>query len=137
MGINYAVSDLGDADGLAGEPIDQRALDLAEALEMFVGLTHDAGANFTVQITLVDETKVVVYYTHYLGLVPSSNPERLYNSSNYGFFYAFEKDPEDHLDTFDQFLFTVGCIVKAAPWICTERVLRRIVAGDDAGQPAA
>lgn len=139
MGINYAVSNLGDSDGLAGEPIDQRTLDLSEALNMFVELTHDMGANISVNIIRVDESRVIVYYTYYIGTVPASNPGRWPNNDDYGYFYVFEKDPEpdDILGTFDKFLFAVACIVKAVPWICTQQVLQRVVAGDRlAYQPA-
>ncbi len=137
MGINYAVSNHGDADGLAGEPIDQRNLDLSEALNMFVELTHDMGANFVVNIIRVDELRVIVYYTYYLGAVPASNPERLHDSSDFGFLYMFEKDPEDNLDTFDKFVFAVSCVVKEVPWICCQQVLRRVVGNDTlAYQPA-
>lgn len=137
MGINYAVSNFGDADGLAGETIDQRTLDLSEALEMLINLTHDMGANISVEITHVDETKVVIYYTYYIGAVPASGPGRWPNSNDYGYYYLFEKNPHDDLDTFDKFVFAVTCVVKTVPWICSQRVLRRVIAGDKlAYQPA-
>ncbi len=137
MGINYAVSDLGDADGLIDGPIDQRTIDLAEALKMFVEITNDMGANLFVNIIHVDEARVMVYYNYYLGTSPSSNPMQLRVINPFGFFYQFEKDPEDNLDTFDKFVFAVSCIVKAVPWICSQQVLRRVVGGDKlAYQPA-
>lgn len=137
MGINYAVSDHCDADGLAGEPIDQRTLDVAEALKLFVDLTHDVGANIGVSINRVDEAKVIIYCEFYLGVIPSSNPKRLHDSHDYGFYYMFEKDPQDGLDAFDKFMFAATCIVKAVPWICHQQVLRRVVGGDKlAYQPA-
>lgn len=132
MGIHCNIS-----DDLTVDLIDRQINELSATIKLFVDITHDAGANISVQITHVDETKVVVYHTYYHGTIPPSNPERLMEGSNYGFIYRFEKDPDDHSNNFEKFLFVVSCIVKAVPWICTEQVLRRVVADDKlAYQPA-
>lgn len=137
MGINYAVSDKGDADGPVGEPIDQRTIELGEALEMLVKLTHDMGANIEVEVTYVDETKVAIYYTYYIGPLQPNYSWHLHEHQIVGFFYLFEKDPHDDLDTFDKFAFAAASIVNSVPWICSQRVLRRVVGGDKmAYQPA-
>ncbi len=132
MGILYAVSDSGGVDALAGELIDQRTLGLAEALAMLISITEDRGANFSAHITWVNETKVVIYYEHYIGAWNQQVTERL-NALDFcsGFGYMFQRDPDDHGDTFDKFLFAVSCIVKSVPWICDSWVLRRVVGGDE------
>lgn len=138
MGILHVVSDQGDVtDGRVGVPIDQRELDLAKALEMFISLVHDQGANIEVKILFVDESKVLIYHTYYLGFIPASNPEKFTQSGEYHFFYQFQKNPDDHSNTFEMFLFAVSCAVNTVPWICAEQVLRRVVGGDElAYQPA-
>lgn len=126
MGIKYIVSDHGDADGPVGEPIECRTLDLAEALDLFVCLTFvcltaDMSAYFGVQITYVDEEYVVV------------------NTSNYldgDLYHMFERDPDHQRNKFDKFVFAVSCVVKSVPWICSQRVLQRVVGGDTLYHPA-